>query len=297
MSIIAFKPAAEQRAKASQITGRGAIITSLVMVTAFLAIVPFAGTKLPPLVPFYIISNTAICMMAALTGFFLMTQYHAEENDYFGSIAGIYYFISVCCFFHLIIFPGVLSAQGALSDGPGAAAWVFIIWHVGVPAMAALALVMSALQTAMPTRLRHSGTICMAAYPVLAMCLCAYAVSHTRFAPDLVQTGHFTPVFGFYAAAIIAVNFVVALAYVFLNTRQQSLLHRWLPVCMLANIGDTLMVLCGPSRFTLGWYTARLFDLVAATILLCVLIKEFTQLYKQMAKANLTLTKRVSFDG
>jgi signal transduction histidine kinase len=84
----------------------------------------------------------------------------------------------------------------------------------------------------------------------------------------------------------------VAFALTVLFLRRRTILDLWLMVTLLASMPNFLVAIVGSSvRFTIGWYAARCFVLVASCMLLTVLIVETMFLYSRLASA-ITLLRR-----
>ena len=74
--------------------------------------------------------------------------------------------------------------------------------------------------------------------------------------------------------------------------RRRTVLDLWLMVILLAWIPNFLVAAVASSvRFSVGWYAARGFALIASCMLLSVLLTEMTFLYSRLANA-LTLQRR-----
>ena len=92
------------------------------------------------------------------------------------------------------------------------------------------------------------------------------------------------------------VNFALwlwgATALTVLFFRRRTILDLWLMVTLLAYMPSFLVAIVGSSiRFTVGWYAARCFVLVASCMLLTVLLLETMFLYSRLANA-MTLLRR-----
>jgi hypothetical protein len=71
-----------------------------------------------------------------------------------------------------------------------------------------------------------------------------------------------------------------------LFARRRTILDLWLMVTLLAYMPSFLVAIIGSSvRFTVGWYAARCFILVASCMVLTVLLIETTFLYSRLASA------------
>jgi signal transduction histidine kinase len=81
---------------------------------------------------------------------------------------------------------------------------------------------------------------------------------------------------------------VIALTVAALATtwaRGRSVLDLWLMVLCCAWVFDLALVIIANSRYTLGWYTGRLFQLQAVFVVLLSLLSEQAALYASMARA------------
>jgi PAS domain S-box-containing protein len=65
-----------------------------------------------------------------------------------------------------------------------------------------------------------------------------------------------------------------------------SLLDQWLMIVALAVILEMGVVVADAARFSLSFYTSRLFSLLISTIVLVVLLVETTRLYAKVARSN-----------
>src|SRR5262249_26508259 len=93
----------------------------------------------------------------------------------------------------------------------------------------------------------------------------------------------------------LAVGFMVAIcasALFVLFLRRCSVLDYWLMVVVCATISDVVLAIqLGHSRFSLGFYAARIFSFIAATTVLVVLLAEMTMLYARLDHSNRMLTR------
>jgi len=71
-----------------------------------------------------------------------------------------------------------------------------------------------------------------------------------------------------------------------LFSRRRTILDLWLMVTLVAWMPDSFVAISGSStRFTIGWYAARVFALIASCVLLTALLVEMTALYSRLASA------------
>src|SRR5204862_3906310 len=82
------------------------------------------------------------------------------------------------------------------------------------------------------------------------------------------------------------------IAFVLLKLRQKSVLDLWLSVAMVATVAEQGVVsLFIASRFSVGFYSSRMFSVVVSTIVLIALLSETINLYARLSRANQKLQR------
>jgi signal transduction histidine kinase len=116
------------------------------------------------------------------------------------------------------------------------------------------------------------------------------AVAGEKFLPRLVVDNvHFSPLANYLTAATL---FTSLIALVVLKLRQKSILDLWLSVAMVATVAEQAIVsLFIASRFSVGFYSSRMFSVVVSTIVLIALLSETINLYAKLSRVNATLQR------
>jgi len=265
------------------------------LIAAVLAILPFGSVSLPVIVPFIPIFATTVFLVEGLTAYFLAIQFRASGETFLGALAGAYGFVMVTAILQLLIFPGVFSKTGLLGAGPQSAIWVWVIWHTGYPVFAGLAL-LTRLLPATP-RFRHAGLALMLGGPATAALFAYLAIAGGGVLPPLIHGASYQALRHSPAASVVLAANILALGACIRLTRLRDLLSLWLAVALLASLGDAVLVLGAGARYSLGWYGGRILSVVSSSVVLCVLIFEFSRLYGQLVKANRSLVSRALHDG
>jgi C4-dicarboxylate-specific signal transduction histidine kinase len=104
----------------------------------------------------------------------------------------------------------------------------------------------------------------------------------------LLHGSTFSPLV-FHAGLLTALTCAVAL--VLLRARQGSVLDRWVMIAVLASFLEMAMVTVIEARFTVGWYSVRVFGVAASAIVLIALLTETTRLYARLAAAMRVLER------
>ena len=202
-------------------------------------------------------------------------------------LASGYLFSALMVVAHLLTFPGAFAPSGLLGAGLSTAAWLFILWHLGLPiSVIGYAYLIDEKRTLTLSAIYWSVTFVIA----LACVLTWIVTAHDDALPALfVDQIHVTPL-GSHVTSIIFVVGVAALAALWL--RGKSVLDLWLTVAvcaLVAELGITAFIIV--SRFSLGFYTQRGFSMAASTIVLSALLAEAMVLYARLANAIVLLQR------
>jgi diguanylate cyclase (GGDEF)-like protein len=284
------------------ISKRPLILAGAVAVLLFgcvAAVIPFSSQALPVIPPFMPMFATTVCLVEGLTAYFLAVQFRASREPFLGALAGAYGFVMVTAAMQLLIFPNVFAPTGLFGAGPQSAIWVWVIWHTGYPVFIGAALVIRRAQNfhGPDGWLRNISLMLMIGGPILAIMLAYLAVAGGGALPQLITGTSYKALRESPAGAAVIIANITALAACIGFTRLRDLLTLWVAVALLASLGDCVLALAAASRFSLGWYTGRLLSVISSSVVLCVLILEFSRIYARLVKANVVLAERALHDG
>ncbi len=266
----------------------------IVLFAVALAIAPFGHLQMARIDNFIPVLQTVMSVADVVTAILLFAQYSILPQPALLVLATGYIFSGSFAFLQTLAFPGAYAPAGLLGDGTNTAAWFFVLWHTGFPgAVLFYALLKDRNRTSPPSR--GSSGIWVAvtvAFALAAVAALSWIVTAgIRYLPQ------------FYSDQVILqtrlgnqANFALCtwaiLALLVLFARRRTVLDLWLMVVLLAWVPNFLVAAVASSvRFSLGWYAARGFALVASCMLLSVLLTEMTFLYSRLANA-LTLQRR-----
>jgi signal transduction histidine kinase len=196
-------------------------------------------------------------------------------------------FSALIVFPHLLTFPGAFAPSGLLGAGRSTTAWLFIFWHLGLP----VSVIGYAYLINERRALARSAIYWSVTFVIGLACVLTWIVAvHDDSLPALFadQIG-FTPL----ANLVTSVDFAVSVvALVVLWFRRRSLLDLWLIVSVSALVAELAMTaFVITSRFSLGFYTQRVFSLAASTIVLSALLAEAMVVYARLANAIVRLRR------
>ncbi|ALF86712.1 MULTISPECIES: sensor domain-containing diguanylate cyclase [Ralstonia solanacearum species complex] len=283
-----------QRATHKQAVFAGS--TAFAIVLALAAAAPQAAHPLPAVSPFMPMCALTVFTTAGIAAFLLGAQFIVTRQPMLGALGGAYAFTALAVALQLLMFPGVFTPTGLFGAHPASAGWMWVFWHGGFPFFVTLALLVRDRfkpEAVDATRIARWTWLLVGGPMAVGLLLCGLVLA-VDLPPALGRTdggaGHAT------ALILWALN-VVALLLVLARGRLHSVLDLWLAIAALACFTDTSLNLLSPDRFTVGWYVARIFSMLAPGVLVCLLVWEVTTLYRRLFEANVSLQQASTHDA
>jgi signal transduction histidine kinase len=264
---------------------RLALAVAIASTAVFLAAAPFAKLPLAQIPAFLPLYQSALVVNDLITAVLLYGQFRITRSRALLALASGYLFCATMAIFHLLSFPGLFAPTGLIGAGSQTTAWLYFLWHGGFPVF----VVAYALLKDQPVR--AEGPV---GGPILRGIALALAAA---FGLTLVATlGHnalpeimlgdadaSTKVFVASGAWLLIVVALVALG----RRRPHSVLDLWVMVVLCAWIFDVALAsVLNHGRYDLGWYSGRIYGLLAASFVLVVLLLENGALYAKLAQAH-----------
>lgn len=264
-----------------------------------LAVLPVAAVVEPTIPAFLPLFAMAVFATEGLTAYLLWTQFMITRQAFLGALAGAYAYTAVTVAIQLLVFPGVFAPTGLLGAGAQSAVWIWAFWHLGSPLLMVTALMLRrALPASLPERgLRRAGLALLGAPMMLSLALCYVAIRHAEWLPQLVDDHSYRRLLHAPSGIGIALITAGTLLYLVFTTRLRTMLDLWLAVALFAALGDVVVSMVANSRFSIGWYVARLESVLASSAVLGVLIWEISHLYRELHAANARLSEFAARDG
>lgn len=259
------------------------IVAGMLAVWAFL--LPHANQQLGKVDSFVPVVQTVMSVADLLTATLLFAQYSVQPHRALLFVASGYIFAGSFAFLQTLSFPGSYAPNGLIGDVYNTPAWFFVLWYTTFP----LSILGYALHKDKGKILSRSPTanvaitlICVSGTIAL---LSWIAISQTEHLPRFFTTGLIlqTRLSNQFNVGLTLITSLVLLA---LFLRRRTVLDLWLMVTLFAAVPNFLVaVYAGSTRFSVGWYAARGFALVASCTLLAVLVTEMTVLYSRLTSA------------
>ena len=284
--IIAATPASKQER-------RVALAIILILALVFIVIAPFASVQLPRVDAFVPALQTVLCITDLITAALLFSLYSIQPLTGLLALGSGYIFSGLFAFLQTLAFPGAYSPSGLIGDQLNSAPYLFILWHIAFP----LAVTVYALSDDRPRADDPLGRSTKATIAIIVACTLVLTAGLTwavtagaRYLPSLfVDQMRQAPIASYFTGTIWIFS---AAALVLLYFRKRTSLAVWLMVTLFATLPDlTMSTILTTVRFTLGWYTARSYALIAGCTVLIVLLTETIWLYARLARTTVLLRR------
>jgi signal transduction histidine kinase len=257
-----------------------------VVALAFASVAPFVPVRLPRVDGFIPAAQSAIAITDSVTAVLLFGHFAVTRSRALLILACGYLFSALVVIAQTLTFPGAFAPTGLLGANAQSAAWLYLFWHFG---FGAAVLAYAALKDRVALTDQHASAapavwLGVATVAIVAAALTWSAAGGHDILPVLVVTeSAFAP----RSSALSAVNLALStLALGVLWVRQRSVLDRWLLVAMSAAVAEAgIITLVAASRYTVSFYSTRLFAVVVSTSVLAALLWESARLYVRLAAA------------
>ncbi len=249
---------------------RLALAVVLASVVVFLAAAPLAKVPLAQVWAFIPIYESALVINDLITAVLLLGQFEILRSRALLVLASGYLFTAFIAVAHALTFPGLFSSTGLLGAGSQSTAWLYMFWHGGFPLLIVVyALLKDTGREPGPPRARARVAVLssVAAVLVAVAAFTLLATAGQDSLPAIMRGNRYTP------AMITVVSSVWGLSLLALvvlwRRRPHSVLDLWLMVVMCAWLCDVaLAAVLNAGRFDLGFYTGRIYGLLAASFVL-----------------------------
>ncbi|MGN6826764.1 response regulator [Paucibacter sp. M5-1] len=264
---------------------RRALAVLLVSLVLFCVVAPQAKLKLPAVVAFMPIYESALVIIDLITAVLLFGQYRILRSPALLLLGSGYLFSLLLTVGHGLTFPGMFTPTGLLGAGPQSTAWIYMFWHSGFPLFV---LGYALLKRAAPLPSPAYGRMALAV-PLLAtlvaLGLIALATAGQAALPAIMSGNQYTAAMRGTVASVWLFSLVALL--VLSRQRPYTVLDLWLVVVLSAWLFDiALSAMFNGGRYDLGFYAGRIFGLLACGVVLLELLLENGMLYARLVQAH-----------
>ena len=264
-----------------------ALAGAAVLLLGLAVLAPFAAKPLPQVNGFIPALDATIFVTDLITASLLLAHFSVTRSRALLALACGYLFSAAMVVAHGLSFPGVLTPTVDLGEVGRATLRIYLLWHLALP-VAVLAYVW--LKDEDGTKASaHTPTALVAIYSVAGVLVLVSCIAWLATVGDELLWSRLVVR---WLTALTMLISVAALSVLWIFRR--SALDQWLMVVVLASIVELAITALfsrtlptNAFRFTLGFYTGRVFSLVTSTVVLTLLLAETARLYGRLAHANM----------
>jgi len=239
----------------------------------FVLLAPFAPVKLPAQPLFIPVYQGLLLLSDLATAAIFLAEFRATRTRGALVLAVAYLFTALLIVPHTLSFPGLFAPQGLMGSGPQTTAWLYMFWHAGFP----LLVIAYALVRHDTRPLAHRAAWLLFAVLVAIAAAIGFTLlatrGHDHLPAVMAGNGYTFAMLG--AMTSVWVLSLLALAALWLRL-PHSTLDLWMMVVMAAWVFDIgLAAALNAGRYDLGFYSGRIYGLLAASFVLLMLLREW----------------------
>lgn len=254
------------------------------LLIGFVLVMPFRERRLPAEPAFIPIIDTLLFINDLVTAVLLYAQFAVIRSRGLVALAMGYLFAALVIAAHLLSFPNTFSPTGLLGSGPQTTVWLYVFWHLALPVAVIAYTLLKAFPTGRVASERVSWNIRLSIIGVLALVtsLVLLATAFESALPPIMidalrANGLWEHALGPFLLLLSSVAILLLLRY------RSSVLDLWLLVVLWAWFIETLLLSMTSFRYSLVWYSGRVFGLLSSSLVLLILLYESTALYARLA--------------
>jgi len=255
------------------------------MLAASAVLAPFVSLQIGRMDSFLPVVQTVMSAADLLTATLLFAQYTVQPYRALLFAASGYMFAGSFAFLQTLSFPGSYAPNGLIGDVYNTPAWFFVLWYTTFPlSILFYALLKESKKKSQRPPIENIAITLACVIAAVAL-LSWLAIGEVEHLPKFFTTGLMlqTRLSNQFNIGLTLLGCIILLV---LFVRRRTVLDLWLMVTVSFAIPNFLVAAyAGSARFSVGWYSARGFALIASCLLLSVLVTETTVLYARLANA------------
>jgi signal transduction histidine kinase len=267
------------------------LVVAVLLFLAFVAVLPFAGTRLPEFNAFTPSFAAAIFINDLIASVLLYAQYSIAPSRSLLVLASGYLFTALIVIPHALTFPGAFTPTGLIGASLQSAAWLFFFSHFVAPAVLLAYARLKDVDRANPLRpssARPAIGVSVAIVAVFVSGLTLLATAGHQYLPTIMADRTHS-VHVYFLMINVSISAIAAIALVELWTRRRTVLDYWLMLICVVLIQEQVLVSLSTGRFSLGFYALRVLWLIASIVVLILLLQETTRVYARLARSYVLL--------
>jgi signal transduction histidine kinase len=259
------------------------------LLAIFCITAPYARLQLQPVTAFVPIQATIIVVNDLIIAALIISQFWVVRWTWLLVLADGYLFSALFFASYTLTFPGVFAPLGFLGARLQTAAWLAVLWHLGLPIGLIIALFVRGSRETTGITQRSPGSAIALSFALVTAIVCGLTwavLAYDEIMPPILMNDFQR--FQSIIPVMVPIMALDVIAFLWLWRKGRSVLDLWLMVmCVTWLFEVTLGGLLAGSRYSVGWYAGRIFQMVATYTVLLLLLSETTALHANMVRATI----------
>jgi diguanylate cyclase (GGDEF)-like protein len=265
---------------------RAAVCVAVLLCALAIAAFPLRNAPGPHIPATVAIDQSLMGAAYLLTAYLLFSQFVSSGLPALAAVGAGCAYVGLMQIPLLVLFPD-LFMPGHLIGHPGSVAWVGSAFHTLYPVIVAGPVAFDrGTKTTVDERARRLIVRLTMALVILVVAL-VFVAGVARALPIIYDQDRFRSAFIALAVAGVVANLGASLVCV-VYARLRTMLQTWLAVGLLGMGLDTLCYAISGSPFTQSWYISKGIGLITALIVLLILLRQVSALYRRVTELATT---------
>ncbi|MCW8109380.1 GGDEF domain-containing protein [Alteromonas ponticola] len=241
--------------------------------------------------------GTAVFIFEVITALLLLAQFLRTGRFTYAFLSLAYLWVALISPVQIMLLHETITLTPSFQAGGTEAAWLWTFWHIGFPIIIAIALGLNGANPIVTDRPKFWAWYLFTAEIIVVAIILTLSLFGWVTLPEMVsQDNQFGNILKNIIGPLVAFTCGTALFMVVFKGRFRTDIYAWLAVAMLAALCEGLVSIYSGSRFSVGWYAARIFSLISSGAVFLALLLDTMALYLKVIEQNKELRKIASID-
>lgn len=266
---------------ASQRARRTATVLTLLLLALGTAAYVSRDVATVPVPAVIAVQTALLCVAYLFTSYLLFSQFRSTGLLVLATAGAGYALIGLLQIPFLLSWPN-LWVRGELIGTAATPAWIGLSWHLLFPILIGLHVTYDREFNAAVEDKDRAWIVRITVAVVCVVVTLVTLVAMGNTLPQVYESARFAWV-TVAVGRIIIVTTTIAILAIVLRTRCRTILQLWMPVGLIGFGLDQFLYSSSNVRYSLTWYSAKAVALITAAIVLIVLLRQISALYRRVA--------------
>ena len=260
-------------------------------------VLSIAQTPSIPSYGFLGVYGTAVFLFELVSAILLFAHFRQTGLLTFALLGAAYLWVALLAPFQVSLLADSLNQFSLFTASNGDAAWLWMAWHLGFPLLVTAAMLVNGSYPIRTRKILRWGLGLLSVEVAIAGFLLLATLFSWVSLPPLVSEGlDFSDSLALVYGPAVMFCCALALTIVIVKGKFETGIYSWLALALVAALCESIVVVYSGSRFSYGWYAARILSMVSSGAVVISLLIENIQLQHKVVEQNATLKRMATMD-